>query len=72
MKRVRGSVFVYTLAVMVALIGVLAAVASTERLDVKASSNRKEIVKARMACMGALTRVARSSTPRCKPINAAR
>ena len=56
MRRQRGSVFVYSLAVLVALIGVLAAVASTERVDVKAAANRKEKLKARMACMAAIQR----------------
>ena len=56
MRRQRGSVFVYCLVVLVALIGVLAAVASTEHLDVKAASNRKEAIKARMACMSAIQR----------------
>jgi len=55
-RRTRGSVFVYCLVVLAALIGVLAAVASTERLDVKATANRKEQVKARMACMAGVQR----------------
>jgi hypothetical protein len=41
---------------MAALVGVLAAVASTERLDVKAMTNRKETIKARMACMAGIQR----------------
>ena len=56
MKRQRGSVFVYCLVVLVALIGVLAAVASTERVDVKAATNRKELIKARMACLSGVQR----------------
>jgi type II secretory pathway component PulK len=38
------------------LIGVLAAVASTEHLDVKAAANRKEAIKARMAAMSGIQR----------------
>ena len=56
MRRERGSVFVYCLVVLVAMIGVLAAVASTEHLDVKAAANRKEAIKARMACMSGIQR----------------
>lgn len=56
MRKDRGSVFVYSLVVLAALIGVLAAIASTECLDVKAMTNRKERIKARMACMAAVQR----------------
>ncbi len=56
MRRQRGSVFVYSLVVMIALVGVLAAIASTERLDVKAATNRISRLKAQMACRSAVQR----------------
>ena len=45
-----------SLAVLAALVGVMAAVASTVRLDIKAAVNRNELMKARMACNSAIQR----------------
>ena len=56
MNRQRGSVFVFSLAVLAALVGVMAAVASSVRLDVKATANKNELLKARLACYGAVQR----------------
>ncbi len=56
MNRERGSAFVFSLAVLAALVGVMAAVASTVRLDIKATANRNELIKARMACESAAQR----------------
>ncbi|MDR3689013.1 MAG: type II secretion system protein GspK [Fimbriimonas sp.] len=56
MHKERGTSFVFVLASLAAIMGVLAAVASTSRLDVKATSNRVELIKARMACFSAIQR----------------
>ena len=54
--RERGSTFVLSLVALTALVGVLAAVASTVRTDIKTAQNRKELLKARMACNSAVQR----------------
>lgn len=46
----------YSLVVLTALVGILAAIASTENLDVRSATNRKQTVKARQACMAAIQR----------------
>ena len=56
MRRERGTAFVVSLAVLAALVGVMAAVASTTRLDIKSAVNRNEVMKARMACNSAIQR----------------
>lgn len=56
MKREQGSVFIFSLAILAVMVAVLAAVTSTVRLDVKATSNRAELIKARLACYSGVQR----------------
>jgi len=56
MKREQGSTFVFSLVALTALVGVLAAVASTVRTDIRTTENRNEMVKAHMACYSAVQR----------------
>lgn len=57
MKRSeRGSVFILTLGIMVGLIAIVASIAATQRLTMRAQSNREETVRAKIAADAAIQR----------------